>query len=163
VQKELGKKLEFPADVAAWDANKDNTTAKLIGYFSEWAVLTPSAANETFNLTDDSPFSYGRFWPEVAGWYGIEAAIPEQDESKYATITLPASPPPRGFGGPGVVKAVFSFDAWAQRPEVKAAWERIQEREGLEKRFDPWGEGRADVLRNVFATLDVEILGGWSR
>jgi hypothetical protein len=40
VQKELEGKLEFPADVSVWDASKDLTTAKLIGYFSEWAVLT---------------------------------------------------------------------------------------------------------------------------
>ena len=40
VRKELKGKLEFPGDVRAWDARKDLTTAKPIGYFSEWAVLT---------------------------------------------------------------------------------------------------------------------------
>jgi len=163
VQKELGQKLEFPADVGAWDSNKDNTTAKLIGYFSEWVVLNDSTKNDTFNIVDDSPFSYGRFWPEVAGWYGLEAAIPEQDESKYTVLTMGMDPPPRGFGGPGIVKVKLSFEEWSQKPEVKEAWEKIQEREGLDKKLDPWGEGRGDVLKNVFSTLDAEMLGAWSR
>jgi hypothetical protein len=83
VQKELGRKLEFPGDTGAWDINKDLSTASLIGYFSEWVVLTPGAANEAFNIVDDSPFSYGKFWPELAKWYGIEYTVPEADDSMY--------------------------------------------------------------------------------
>jgi hypothetical protein len=67
VQKELGKELEFPADVGAWDANKDNTTARLIGYFSEWVVLHPEAKNEAFNLVDDSPFRMVNSGPRLQG------------------------------------------------------------------------------------------------
>lgn len=163
VQKELGQKLDFPADVAAWDANKDNTTARLIGYFSEWIVLNEGGKNEVFNLVDDSPFSYGRFWPEVAGWYGLEPGKPEEDESKYQTITLGTDPPPRGFGGPGIVKVKFSFEKWSKRKEVKDAWEKIRERDGLVGAEDPWKEGNESTLMNVFATLDAEMLGGWSR
>jgi len=163
VQKELGQKLDFPADVAAWDANKDNTTARLIGYFSEWIVLNVGGKNEVFNLVDDSPFSYGRFWPEVAGWYGLEPGKPEEDESKYQTITLGTDPPPRGFGGPGVVKVKFSFEEWSKRKGVKEAWEKIRERDGLVGAEDPWKEGNESTLMNVFATLDAEMLGGWSR
>jgi hypothetical protein len=163
VQKELGKELEFPADVGAWDANKDNTTARLIGYFSEWVVLHPEAKNEAFNLVDDSPFSYGKFWPEVAGWYGLEAGLPESDASKYTTITLGMDPPPRGFGGPGVVKIAFSFEEWASRPEVKAAWEKAREREDLIGAADPWAEGKGYLLKDIFGSLDAEMLGSWSR
>ena len=163
IQRELGLKLEFPADVSAWDANKDNTTAKLIGYFSEWAVITEDAANEAFNLVDDSPFSYGRFWPEVAAWYGLGFGTPKEGEDAYTVVTMGMDPPPRGFGGPGVVRIRQSFEAWSTRPEVKEAWEKIQEREGLDKSVDPWGKGREDTLKNIFSTLDAEMLGGWSR
>jgi hypothetical protein len=163
IQKELGQKLDFPADIAAWDVNKDNTTARLIGYFSEWVLLSKGTENEAFNLVDDSPFSYGAFWPEIAGWYGLSASLPEADESKYQTITLPTSPPPRGFGGPGVVKITFSFEEWSQRPEVKAAWEKVRGREGLVGASDPWAKGNESTLKNVFATLDAEMLGGWAR
>ena len=157
VQRELGLPLSFPGSVEAWDINKDLTTASLIGYFSEWVVLTPGAANEAFNLVDDSPFSYGKFWPTLASWYKIPYSVPEADESKYTTVTLPQNPPPRGFGKPGQVKIAFSLEEWAIRPEVKATWEKIQEREGLNKAFDPWRS--RDSLQNNFATLDGEILG----
>lgn len=161
VQKELGLKLEFPADVNAWDINKDLSTASLIGYFSEWAVLTDGGANEAFNIVDDSPFSYGKFWPELAKWYGIEHGVAEAEESKYMVVTLPLRPPPRGFGGPGVVKIKFSFEAWAQKPEVREAWERVQKREGLDGKFDPWRS--RENLFAAFATLDADTLGGWAR
>lgn len=161
VQKELGGKLEFPADVQAWDINKDLSTASLIGFFSEWAVLTPEARNETFNIVDDSPFSYGKFWPELAEWYSLQYTTPETDDSKYTIVTLPRNPPPRGFGKPGEVKIAFSFEAWAQKPEVKTAWAKLQEKDGLKKEFDPWRD--EGVLKNVFATLDAEMLGGWAR
>lgn len=123
VQRELGQKLEFPSDVGSWDAIKDNTTATLIGYFSEWVVLNAAAANEAFNIVDDSPFAYGQFWSTLAGWYGMEHGLPDEDESKYVVVKLPTNPPPRGFGKPGLVKIGFSFEQWAKRPEVKDAWE----------------------------------------
>ncbi|KUJ19294.1 uncharacterized protein LY89DRAFT_706108 [Mollisia scopiformis] len=161
VQKELGKRLGFPADIGAWDINKDLSTASLIGYFSEWAVLTEEARNQAFNVVDDSPFSYGKFWPELAGWYGIEYDLPEQDEAKYNLVRMPRNPPPRGFGTPGVLKVKFSFEEWARSESIKETWEKIQEREGLTKELNPWKD--KETLFNVFATLDAELLGGWAR
>lgn len=76
-------------------------TASLIGYFSEWAVLTKEAADEAFNIVDDSPRSYGKFWPKLAGWYGIEAGIPG-DEGTFTEVRMERNPPPRGFGGRGL-------------------------------------------------------------
>lgn len=138
IQKELGHKLEFPAGLEAWDAVKDNTRASLIGYFSEWAVLTDGAADQALNIVDDSPFAYGTFWPQLAAWYGIEAARPEADESKYAVVSMPREPAPKGFGPAGKVYVAWSFLEWAKRAEVKEAWEKIQVREGLKRELDPW-------------------------
>ncbi|KAL2064336.1 hypothetical protein VTL71DRAFT_4830 [Oculimacula yallundae] len=161
IQKELGLKLEFPSDMQAWDVNKDLTTASLLGYFSEWAALTPAAANEALNIVDDSPFSYGKFWPVLAEWYGIECGRPEEDESKFTVVNMPRDPPPRGFGKPGVVKITFSFEAWAKGEEVKRAWEKIQERERLRGDLDPWRSKGG--LTAVFGALDADLLGGWAR
>ena len=44
---------------------------------------------------------------------------------------------------------------------MKAVWEKIQEREGLDRAFDPWRS--RDALQNNFATLDGEVLGNWAR
>ena len=147
--------------MGAWDAVKDNSYAKLIGYFHEWVALTESTQDQAFNCVDDSPFSYGKLWPTLAAWYGIPYSVPDKDEGKYTAVTLPMDPPPRGFGKPGKVLIGFSFEEWASRSEVKEAWERLQEKEGLRRELDPWRS--RDALVNVFATLDAEMLGAWSR
>ncbi|TVY16630.1 Short chain dehydrogenase gsfE [Lachnellula arida] len=160
VQKELGAALEFPADIAAWDANKDLSVVKLIAYHAEWAVLTEGAANQALNIVDDSRFSWGAFWGVLASWYGIPRGVPVLDEGRYARVPMPDDAP-RGFGGPGVVSVVWSFEGWAGKKEVRDAWERVQEREGLDAGLSPWRSER--VVRECFATLDAEILGGWGR
>lgn len=161
IQRELGLPLDFPSDVDAWDASKDLSTVKLIAYHEEWAVLTEGAANQALNIVDDSRWSWGGFWPTFASWYHIPHGIPEPDESKYLTITMPRSPPPRGFGPPGKVRVTWNFASWALKPEVKAAWEKIEVREGLDKSLNPWRDEKA--LLDLWGTLDAEILGPWTR
>lgn len=159
IQKKLGKGLEFPADTSAWDAYKDLSTAKLVGYFSEWAVLTDAAADEALNIVDDSPFAWGKFWPTFASWYGIPYGTPEADQTKVQTVTLPRNPPPRGFGGPGKVYVTWTFEGWAEKGEVKEAWSKLRAEAGI--KLDPWQT--REKLMEVFATLDAEVLGGWGR
>ena len=161
IQKELGFKLEFPSNIDAWDANKDLSAAKLIAFFEEWAVLTDGAADQCLNIVDDSRFSYGVFWPTLASWFGLQYGIPEPDESKYQHITMPRDPPPRGFGAPGLIKLTWNFASWAEKPEVKEAWKKIQERNSLDPSLDPWRNAKA--LQECFGTLDAEILGPWTR
>jgi hypothetical protein len=161
IQKELGQPLNFPSGINAWDASKDLSTMKLIAYHEEWAVLTEGAADQALNIVDDSRFSWGGVWPTFASWYGIPHGIPEPDESKYLTITMPRTIPPRGFGPTGKVYVTWNFASWAEKPEVKAAWQKIQEREGLDKSLDPWRSAKA--ILDLWGTLDSEILGPWTR
>ena len=93
IQKELGKPLEFPGDIATWDIKKDQSTSTLIAYFAEWAALTEPAANQALNITDGSEFSLGTFWPGLAQLYGVEYSVPERDESNYRTFETPFEPP----------------------------------------------------------------------
>lgn len=160
IQKELGQPLNFPGDIGAWEAEKHNSAALLIGYHAEWVALTPAAANQAFNITDSSVFSYGKLWPVLAALYGIPYGIPEADESKYQTTTMPVQPPPRGFGPAGIVRASWSFDAWARTPEVQQAWSTLKERHGLSPVKDPFVE---DNIKESFGLLDGEILGSWGR
>ena len=161
VQKELGHRLEFPSDVGAWDALKDLSTTSLIARFSEWAVLS-EAADEAFNIVDDSPFTYGKFWPILARWYGIAYGVPSADEGVYTQVTL-GREPPRGFGKPGVVNFTFTFEQWSKRAEVQAAWKQISERYNLDPDLDPYRPGKEALLTDIFRTLDAEMLGGWGR
>jgi len=157
VQAHLSGKLEFPGDIPAWDAEKHQSTAALIAYHAEWALLTPDAGNKALNHSDSSMFSWGKFWPILADWYHIPAGRPADDPAAYATINMPYKTSPRGFGGPGVVKPSFSFLEWSKKPEVLKAWEDIKAKHGLKD--SPFG-GKA---RDTFGLIDGEIIGGWGR
>lgn len=161
VQRELSLPLAWPSDVEAWDANKDLSTSRLNAYHAEWAVLHAGAAGQALNIVDDSRFAWGRLWAEAAGWYGIGFEKPTEDESKFSVVTMPTSPPPRGFGPPGKVRVLWTFSDWAEKAEVKEAWARIQEREGLDVRTSPWKDAKS--LAECFGTFDAELLGPWTR
>lgn len=156
VQKQLGNRLDFPADIGAWDIEKHQSMATLIAYHAEWAVLTEVAKNQRLNITDGSEFSWGKFWPVLAKWYGIEHGLPEQDPTKYSTLEMPHEPPPRGFGPRGKIHAAWTFAGWSEKPEARSAWDKIQARHGLTQ--NPF-----DDKQNTFGLLDTDILGSWPR
>jgi nucleoside-diphosphate-sugar epimerase len=175
IQKHLGKMLEFPGTIEAWEAEKHESTAKLIAWHAEWALLSDAAKDTVLNHSDGGVFAFGKFWPMLASWYGVEAGIPETDMSKYSWIDMP-DPAPRGyaslfpspsslsislltpnsFGPKGRIGYTFTFESWASEPAVLKAWEEIRHKFNLQQSpFD-------DVQKN-FGLLDAEILTPWSR
>ncbi|KAF2103160.1 hypothetical protein NA57DRAFT_31530, partial [Rhizodiscina lignyota] len=159
VKAEMREKLDFPGDNTAWDVENHMSLAQLIGYHAEWAALTADTANQALNISDGSMFSWGKFWPCLAAAYGLEYGAPEQDESKFQTVEMPVKPPRRGFGPAGKFRLSWSFEAWAQRPEVISVWEKIKEKYGLSAPKDPFLQG----FQDVFGLLDAAILGPWGR
>ncbi|KIY02028.1 uncharacterized protein Z520_02166 [Fonsecaea multimorphosa CBS 102226] len=157
VQAHLGLPLEFPGDVTAWEAVKHQSMSTLLGYHAEWALLTPEAGNQALNQADDSAFAWGKFWPTLADWYQTSAGRPATSADAYATITMPYPDSPRGFGGPGIVKASFSFLEWSKKPEVLKAWDELKVKHGL--KYSPFDDKSMDT----FGLLDGEILSGWGR
>lgn len=159
IQKELGHKLEFPSNSAAWDVEKHLSSATLIGFHAEWAVLSDNTRNQALNIADSTSFTYGKFWPVLASWYGLEYGVPSTDESKFAAVTMPyPSPPPRGFGQSGILKLTWTFEDWANLPEVHAAWQRLKVRYGLVEIKKPF-----ESVKEVFGTVDADILASWPR
>ncbi len=156
VQAHLGLPVEFPGDVSAWDVVKQQSTSTLIAYHAEWALLTPGAGNQALNQCDDSAFAWGKFWPTLAKLYGTSAGQPATDAGAYGTITMPYPVPPRGFGGPGIIKASFSFLEWSKKPEVLKAWEDLKATYDL--KYSPF-----EKAVDTFGLIDGEILGGWGR
>jgi nucleoside-diphosphate-sugar epimerase len=156
VQKELGGTLAFPGDSSAWDAEKHLTSAHLLGYHAEWALLAPNTKNQILNSADGSLFTYGKFWPLLAALHGIPYETPQLDETKYVSVEMPTRPPPRGFGPPGTVKVAWTFEDWAAKPEVRKAWDALKARHSLVP--DPF-----DRVQDIFGLLDAELLGPWGR
>lgn len=134
VQKHVGKPLEYPADLAAWETNQTMSSALLNCYLSEWAVLTDKAENQSFNASDDCAFTWGKFWPKLAARFNIPWTGPADDLSLYTELETPHNPPPRGFGPPGKMRFRFTLVEWAKRPEVQKAWEEIAEKHQLRDR-----------------------------
>ncbi|KFY76024.1 hypothetical protein V499_04141 [Pseudogymnoascus sp. VKM F-103] len=130
VRRHLGQPLDFPYDLTAWDMSVTQSSALLNSYLEEWAVLTDGAANEAFNASDDGIFTWSKFWPLLASWYGLDYIRPD-DEGKYKDLILPHNPPPRGYGPPGKIRYRFSLTEWAKQPEVTQAWKDIAQQNDL--------------------------------
>lgn len=128
VQKHLGKKLQFPCDLRAWEIDICLSSGKLNGYMEEWAVLNEETRNEKFNIMDGATFTWGNFWPQLAGWYGVEYERPSMDESAYTSTTTKYDPPPRGFGPPATYRVRFRLVDWAKQESVQRVWEELTAR-----------------------------------
>jgi nucleoside-diphosphate-sugar epimerase len=95
IQKHLGRSLDFPGDIAAWEKILEQSSAQMNCYLAEWAVLTSAAKNEILNAGDGGPFSWARFWPKLAAWYGLKTRPPDE-YAKYNEFTVPYETNPRG-------------------------------------------------------------------
>jgi hypothetical protein len=132
VQKHLGEKLAFPCDLSAWEATRCLSSSMLNGYMEEWAVLhSSSTANQKFNTSDGSSFTWGNFWPKYAGWYDVAYEPPSLEDKVYTEITTPHDPPPRGFGPPGKYRYRFRLTDWAKQDKVQKAWDELVTKHGL--------------------------------
>jgi hypothetical protein len=105
-------------------------------------------------------FTWGKFWPLLAAAYGAEYGIPETEDAKFTTVTMPVAPPARGFGPAGKFRLAWTFEDWAKKPEVHDAWLKVKEREGLNAVRDPFDNAN---IKDIFGLLDAAILGPWGR
>ncbi|KAI1609398.1 hypothetical protein EDD37DRAFT_640460 [Exophiala viscosa] len=155
VQAYLKEPLNFPGDYAAWDREYCQSTALLNAYLEEWIVLDPHTGNQAFNAQDGLPFTWGRFWPYLADWYGTTWNPPEADPSKYRTFESRAETTPRGYGPKGVTKSSFSLLEWSEQPKVQEAWKELTKKHGL--LFDPFAD-----RTKTFSMTDSAVIGGWA-
>ena len=90
VQRKLSKPLAFPGDTAAWEKMMPMSTGTLNSFFHEWLVLIESTADERFNIVDGSDFSWGKAWPAVAGWFGMEWKPPADEALEgWSVVEMP--------------------------------------------------------------------------
>jgi nucleoside-diphosphate-sugar epimerase len=160
VQAELGRPVDFAGDVDAWDAENHMSSAKLIASHAEWVVLSEQTKDQKLNISDGSMFSFGKFWPILAAAYGAQYGVPETDDAKFTTVTMPDAPPPRGFGPAGKFRLSWSFEQWAKGKEVHEAWSRLKSRDGLVAVRDPFDGAN---VKDVFGLLDAALLAPWGR
>jgi nucleoside-diphosphate-sugar epimerase len=170
VSKELSPDgLVFPGSPDFYTKFDSFTNSKLHAEFCAWAALEPRAANQAFNVVNGDVESWQNLWPKIADYFGTKVK-PDQFKSAYSsgissslskliggdassTMDMAAQPPISveastiGLEGtpalqPNKVEQQIDLVKWSQRSDVKEAWERIAEREGLDKEnFDKatWG------------------------
>ena len=127
VQAHRKEPIRFGGDWSSWQFESANSTARLTGYLSEWAVLEDKCKNQAFNAQDGGLLSWDRFFHELARWYGVDGICgPEKEESKYHEIKMAGgNEAPIGYGPPLVLRRSSTLVQWAEDPKVKDDWEEM--------------------------------------
>jgi nucleoside-diphosphate-sugar epimerase len=77
ISKAEGVPLRFPGSPGAWTALHQITDAGLLARGVRWALDSPAAAGEIFNLTNGDTFRWQHVWDEVAGVFELPTATPQ--------------------------------------------------------------------------------------
>lgn len=151
VNKELGRDLEFPGSETFYTKFDSFTNSKLHAQFCAWAALEPKAANQAFNVVNGDVQSWQDLFPRVAQRFGMKVkadqfAKPADEKLANKVQMTEQAPQPvtilaKECGLEGTDKSVppsqleqrISLAKWAETEEVKSAWNRLAEREGLQK------------------------------
>ena len=161
VQQQKHEPLYFGGDFESWQYEATHSTAQLTGYLSEWAVLEDKCANQDFNAQDGSPLSWDRFFGELARWFGIEKGIvgPEEDESKYSTITMAGGKDaPLGYGPPMTLRKSSALSEWAADPVNRRTWEEMMQQSNGELTQNLWKSDLTKMMMSDFGYFRVASL-----
>ncbi len=74
IRREEGKPFAYPGGELQIG---ELTDAQLLTHAFHWAAITPSAAGQTFNITNGDVFAWREAWPAVADALGAELGDPE--------------------------------------------------------------------------------------
>ena len=148
INKELGGELIWPGSIYYYTAATAFTSSKLHAQFCVWAALERNCSNQMFNVVNGDVESWQNLWPLLAKRFGCK--VPEDQlvkklEPDMSSSTVLANTPPiadfaqeSGLVGAEILEASkvesrIDVTKWAERDDVKEAWNRLAEREGLEK------------------------------
>jgi nucleoside-diphosphate-sugar epimerase len=88
--KETGRPFVFPGSPTHYHGVSDMTDARMLAKQMIWAVATPAAENQAFNITNGDLFRWNWMWEQLAQFFGLEAApypghaMPLQEQMKEA-------------------------------------------------------------------------------
>jgi len=145
VNRELGQELEFPGSEEFYLRFDCFTSSRLHAQFCAWAALEPRAADQAFNVVNGDVESWQNLWPRVAGRFGIkvkEDQFAQKPGEEGSVMEMAKEPPIEAVAGDiglkgktprSKVEQRIDLIKWSQREDVKEAWNKLAEREGLEK------------------------------
>ncbi|EQB55610.1 NAD dependent epimerase/dehydratase [Colletotrichum gloeosporioides Cg-14] len=115
-------------------------SARMTGYLSEWAALEQGCENQAFNTQDGGPFTWERFFAELARWFGAKGVVPPpDDESGLKTVEgRSGKKTPLGYGPPLSYKSSFTLRDWAADKRNVETWHEIMKESGGKITHDPF-------------------------
>ncbi|MEQ8585993.1 MAG: SDR family oxidoreductase [Thalassobaculaceae bacterium] len=72
--REQGRPLTFPGSQGHFDRVSQVTDIDLLVDAMRWCATAPAAANQAFNVINADYFRWKDVWPEIAAFFGLEAA-----------------------------------------------------------------------------------------
>ncbi|WP_248582952.1 SDR family oxidoreductase [Nocardioides sp. InS609-2] len=75
--KDAGVPLRFPGTPTAWTALHQFTDADVLAAAVEWALDSPNAVGEVFNVTNGDNFRWQHLWDDMAGVFDMPTAAPQ--------------------------------------------------------------------------------------
>ena len=144
-----GSELPFPGSRANYLAFNCWTSARTHARFCLWAAHAPNAGNNAFNVVNGDTESWQNLWPKLAHRFGCHVPahmFPGGARGAYAdfdatTMPLHKRPPVdeyaqamgmRGEFEQSYVHQQIDTTKWAQRPEVKDAWDTLKDKYGMD-------------------------------
>ena len=144
VSKEMGEYLVWPGSERFYSRFDCFTDSRLHAQFCIWAALEPKVANQAFNVVNGDVESWENLWPLLAKRVGLKVKEdqflqppPDEDVMEMAkeppVSTIATEAGMLGKIEQSKVEQRINLVNWSQRKDVKAAWDKLAEREGLEK------------------------------
>ncbi|KAJ4288353.1 hypothetical protein N0V88_007391 [Collariella sp. IMI 366227] len=181
VARELGaakEGLQFPGSETYYFKMETFTSSRVHARFCEWVVTEPKAANQAFNVIDGDAQSFQDMWPRLARRFGMRVKKGQFEGSTglEKRTEMEGNPPitmqleEAGLQGrveKSVLEQRVNLVEWSGKEEVKKAWARLAEREGLQKEafekatwwFADWVLGRN---YDVVASMSKAREAGWT-
>lgn len=69
--------LRFPGSWGAWRALHQATDARILARAAEWALGSPGARDEVFNVTNGDHFRWSHLWPDIAAFFEMPYDEPQ--------------------------------------------------------------------------------------
>lgn len=141
VSKELNEAFQYPGSPLFYTKFDCFTSSRIHAEFNLWAALNPDVSNQAFNVHDGDAQSWQTMWPRLAAYFDL--SVPKHFVGDVEKVMPLADRPPLSQQAEqmgiqdqvpqGEVRMNIDLIKWAGREDVKQAWNKIAERDGLKK------------------------------
>lgn len=151
--RELGKPLDFPGPVKAFEAERDATDASLFARAMKFIATSPNGRNQAFNVNNGDFFSWQELWPKIAEYAGVASGRPRpfsllqwtrDKEPVWSAIVRRHGL--RATTLDEVADWAFADFHWSHPYDVSSSSDKLH-KAGFNERLDSWQMTRNHLMR----------------